>query len=94
MFTHPHPNCRESLILFIIGNSVAALERIFRLFPIRTGIAVPDWVIAGPDTDRLGAAGLIGAGWVDNTLFTCKITNQSRVWSNTWKWNEAMSWYY
>ena len=62
MFIHPHPICHESMVLFMIGNSPSAYERLFHFFPIRTGISVPDWVMIGCDADRIGAAGLIGAG--------------------------------
>jgi hypothetical protein len=62
MFTHPHLTCCNSLVLFMIGSSTSALERLYRLFPIRTGIPVPDWVLLGHDADSVGAAGLLGAG--------------------------------
>jgi hypothetical protein len=41
-----------------------ALERIYRLFPMRTGIAIPDWLVIGPSADVIGAAGVSGAGFV------------------------------
>lgn len=40
------------------------LERIIRLFPLRTGVAVPDWVITGPASDTMAGGGLLGAGSV------------------------------
>jgi hypothetical protein len=41
-----------------------ALERALRLFPIRTGIAVPEWIVLHPHADSIGAAGVVGAGLV------------------------------
>ncbi|THH05576.1 hypothetical protein EW145_g4691 [Phellinidium pouzarii] len=76
MFTHPHPMSAESAAVFLAGTDTSGLERALRLFPLRTGIAVPDWVIIGLTADRLGAGGVVGAG----------------VWNSSWKWSEAMSW--
>ncbi|CAG8719794.1 5679_t:CDS:2 [Acaulospora colombiana] len=52
------------------------LERIFRLFPLRTGIMIPEWIVTGPKADLLGAGGLLGAGY----------------WGRSWEWNENISW--
>lgn len=49
-------------MMLMIGESGGALERIGRLFPIRTGVATPSWIILGPSVDKLGAAGIVGAG--------------------------------
>lgn len=49
-------------MVLIIGESAEALERAARLFPIRTGITVPSWVILGSGMDEMGAAGVSGAG--------------------------------
>lgn len=49
-------------MLFILSENTVALERAGRLFPIRTGVAVPDWVVIGHRTEEVGAAGLEGAG--------------------------------
>lgn len=64
-------------MLFILYNDDSALERAVRLFPFRTGVAVPDWIVVGPMMDELGAAGIEGAG----------------VWDNDWKLNAAMTWF-
>jgi len=64
IFLHPHPTSPDALIMFIIGESAEALERAARLFPIRTGITVPSWMILGPAMNELGAAGISGAGSV------------------------------
>ncbi|KAL1747011.1 hypothetical protein HDZ31DRAFT_32988 [Schizophyllum fasciatum] len=53
---------------------VAGLERLGRLFPIRTGVKVPDWLVAGPDMDARSSGGILGAGF----------------FGADGKWNEAM----
>ena len=62
LFLHPHPQNPDGLVLFMHASTDDALERAARLFPIRTGVAVPDWVITGKDADLIGAAGVQGAG--------------------------------
>ncbi|TFK86071.1 alpha/beta-hydrolase [Polyporus arcularius HHB13444] len=75
LFLHPHPVDANSLILFIYGADLSGLERGLRLFPIRTGVTVPDWIVIGSPADERGSGGVEGAG----------------VWGNDWSWNEAMS---
>ena len=65
VFLHPHPQDSErkkSIMLFMLVNSTTALERAGRLFPIRTGIATPSWVVSSHLADKFGAAGICGAG--------------------------------
>lgn len=54
--------------MLMIGKNNTALERIGRLFPIRTGITAPSWIMVGPLADTLGAAGVTGAGQVLSLL--------------------------
>ncbi|OSD02781.1 hypothetical protein PYCCODRAFT_1495213 [Trametes coccinea BRFM310] len=75
LFLHPHPTHAESLALFIHGTDSSGLERALRVFPIRTGVTVPDWIFLGSQADSVGTGGVEGAG----------------VWGNDWGWNEAMS---
>ncbi|KAI0664567.1 hypothetical protein C8Q70DRAFT_1041331 [Cubamyces menziesii] len=75
LILHPHPTRDDSLLLLMHGTDAVGLERALRLFPIRTGITVPDWVIVTRQADERGTAGVEGAG----------------VWGNDWSWNEAMS---
>ncbi|KAJ8462025.1 hypothetical protein ONZ51_g11162 [Trametes cubensis] len=75
LILHPHPTHDDSLLLLMHGTDAVGLERALRLFPIRTGITVPDWVIVTREADERGTAGVEGAG----------------VWGNDWSWNEAMS---
>ncbi|KAH7927731.1 hypothetical protein BV22DRAFT_1110944 [Leucogyrophana mollusca] len=82
MFLQQHPASERATILFVMSTDQAGLERVARLFPIRTGVSVPDWVVVGAHADRVGAAGIEGAGvWK-----ACK----SNAWR--WEWNEHMSW--
>ncbi|KAI0807549.1 hypothetical protein C8Q74DRAFT_1363040 [Fomes fomentarius] len=75
LFLHPHPLHASSLVLFLYGADAGGLERGLRLFPIRTGVTVPDWIVVGPEADERGSGGVKAAG----------------VWGNDWGWNEAMS---
>ncbi|KAJ7871501.1 hypothetical protein B0H14DRAFT_3570057 [Mycena olivaceomarginata] len=78
LFLHPHPHNATGQILFLLSTDASGLERAGRLFPIRTGVTVPDWLITSSRADETGAAGVLGAG----------------VWGAGWSWNEAMSWLY
>ncbi|KAL0578240.1 hypothetical protein V5O48_003735 [Marasmius crinis-equi] len=76
VFLHPHPANKDGKMLLMQSTDDSGLERAARLFPIRTGVTVPDWVIVGPDADKVGAAGVVSAG----------------VWDSDWDWNPTMSW--
>ncbi|KAJ6606577.1 hypothetical protein DFH09DRAFT_1242069 [Mycena vulgaris] len=80
LFLHPHPENTKGQMLFLLSTDAAGLERAGRLFPIRTGVTVPDWLIISSRAEQTGAGGVIGAG----------------VWGTGtgWTWNEAMSWLY
>lgn len=69
MFLRSHPILVGGKIVFLqstddskADGDDSGLEKVLRLFPIRTGITVPDWVIIGPLADVMGAAGVVGAG--------------------------------
>lgn len=49
-------------MLFMISPDRPGFERLARLFPIRTGVSVPSWVVLDADSDYIGAAGINGAG--------------------------------
>ena len=49
-------------MLFMISSDIPGLERLARLFPIRTGVAAPSWMVLNDDCERIGAAGISGAG--------------------------------
>ncbi|KAF8876046.1 hypothetical protein CPB84DRAFT_1838726 [Gymnopilus junonius] len=79
LFLHPHlRNQSDSFMMFILYNDKSSLERAVRLFPFRTGIAVPEWLVTGDKMDVFGAGGIQAAG----------------VWDSTWGLSEAMSWFY
>ena len=81
-------------MLFVIHNDKNGLERASRLFPIRTGVAVPDWIIVGDKMDNFGAGGVKGAGWVNNIDRRLQgfLILLSSVWGLDWKLNVSMSW--
>lgn len=62
LFTHPHPVEQEALMMFMLYNDQAGLERALRLFPFRTGVPAPDWLVAGERMDKFAAGGIEGAG--------------------------------
>jgi hypothetical protein len=64
MFLHPHPTRSEGTMLFMFGSDASGLEQAARLFPIRTGVTVPDWLLVSKYSDRVGAGGTMGAGYV------------------------------
>ncbi|KAF7311632.1 hypothetical protein MKEN_01066400 [Mycena kentingensis (nom. inval.)] len=78
LFLHPHPRTTAAQMMFLLGTDAAGLERVLRLFPIRTGVTVPDWIITSNDADQIGAAGILGAG----------------VYGNNWSYNNPVSWLY
>ncbi|KAJ7632248.1 hypothetical protein FB45DRAFT_744737 [Roridomyces roridus] len=78
LFLYPHPVNSDGRMLFLLSTDESGLERAARLFPIRTGVTVPDWIITSSRADQTGAAGVLGAG----------------VWGARWNWNIAMSWLY
>lgn len=91
LFLHPHPVSGSSLALLIYADDEHGLERLLRLFPMRTGISVPDWVVIGPDADYVGAGAVEGAGYVlSHVSFGGGLTSHS-VWGNEWSWNDGMS---
>jgi len=76
IFTHPHESSSSSTMLFIIANDLSGLERAVRLFPIRTGLALADWLVIGKRADKRGAAGIEKAG----------------LWGCSWEYHSGMSW--
>ncbi|KAI0028355.1 hypothetical protein K488DRAFT_89825 [Vararia minispora EC-137] len=76
IFLQAHPHTTSAAMLFIIADDDSALDRVTRLFPLRTGIATPDWLVIQPLVDSVGAAGVKSAGMFDEY----------------WGYNEAMAW--
>ena len=61
LFLHPHPASSSAAVLICYADTQPALERALRLFPIRTGITVPDWIVVDDTADKFGAAGVQAA---------------------------------
>lgn len=77
IFSHPHPTgTASSLAVFLLYNDISGLERALHLFPFRTGVAVPDWLVVSEKMDNFGAGGIEAAG----------------VWGMDWKLSDAMTW--
>ncbi|TFK67890.1 hypothetical protein BDN72DRAFT_821909 [Pluteus cervinus] len=76
LFIHPHPGSPQQVLLFMLAEDGNALERILRLFPLRTGVSLPAWVITSKEADLFAAAGVVGAG----------------LWGRNWTWNTQVSW--
>lgn len=62
VFLHPHPTSDAAVMMVMYAADELALERALRLFPIRTGLTVPDWLILTEKADKIGAAGVEAAG--------------------------------
>ncbi|CAO3566462.1 unnamed protein product [Mortierella alpina] len=52
----------HNMAMVIAGLDVQGMETAARLFPKRTGLLVPDWVVTGPEMAWKGAGGLLAAG--------------------------------
>ncbi|KAF9912082.1 hypothetical protein EC991_001028 [Linnemannia zychae] len=65
----------SNLAMIIAGLDPQGLETAARLFPKRTGMLVPDWVVAGPEMAWKGAGGILAAGY----------------WGNHWEYLPSMS---
>ncbi|KAK2467077.1 hypothetical protein APHAL10511_001335 [Amanita phalloides] len=76
LFLHPPFKGSQGSVLFMVSSSVTGFENAIRLFPIRTGVPIPDWLVIGRNVDQLGAAGIQGAGF----------------WGRQWSWNQVASW--
>ncbi|KAF9234792.1 hypothetical protein BU15DRAFT_65421 [Melanogaster broomeanus] len=88
LFLQPHPYSQKAVSLFLQSTDTSGLERAIRLFPIRTGVLSPDWVVVDGRADKIGAAAVEGAGvygWALDDQNTPTI-------SGKWVWNERMSW--
>lgn len=64
LFLQPHPTNAAATSLFLQYTDLDGLERAVRLFPIRTGVLSPDWIVVNGRADKFGAAGVEGAGYV------------------------------
>lgn len=81
MFLQPHPTIPAATSLFLEFTDLNGLERALRLFPIRTGVLSPDWIVVGGRADEVGAAGVEGAGVY------------ARSCHGDWAYNGQVSWF-
>jgi len=61
-----HPMSRGRLLMIICGTDEKGFERAAKLFPYRTGVGQPDWIVTGPKMDTLGMQGVVAAGYYSN----------------------------
>lgn len=62
IFLHKHPIRSDAVTVFLQADNETYMEDVLRMFPIRTGVFGPDWMVVGSETVTLGAAGVTGAG--------------------------------
>ena len=62
IFLYKHPTHPDAVTLFLRADDEIGMENVLRLFPIRTGVFGPDWMVISPDAAVFGAAGVTGAG--------------------------------
>jgi hypothetical protein len=75
-------------MLHVWGLDDHGLERATRLFPFRTGLACPEWIVLG---DAPGE--ILAAGSGVNQMLIHQADIAGRFWGHEWMpWNEAMSW--
>ncbi|ORY88575.1 hypothetical protein BCR35DRAFT_276583, partial [Leucosporidium creatinivorum] len=65
LFLTAHPSHPSSLVLVLAGVGAEGLERAARLFPVRTGVPLPDFVVTAPSMTSGGveAAGFWTSDW-------------------------------
>ncbi|OAX43816.1 hypothetical protein K503DRAFT_730813 [Rhizopogon vinicolor AM-OR11-026] len=73
----------SNMVLLLQSTDSEGLERVLRLFPIRTGVLVPDWLVVDGRADRIGAAGIEGTGVWGSAL---------RSNDGKWGFSACMSW--
>lgn len=68
LYLAPNPTDSKGLTLVLGGIGYEGLESAYKLFPLRTGVPIPDWVVTSPDRTEGGivAAGFWGADWKYN----------------------------
>ncbi|PWN23594.1 hypothetical protein BCV69DRAFT_279525 [Microstroma glucosiphilum] len=64
LYSLPHPNPPNRSLVLTGSSCPAGIERAGRLLPVRTGTALPEWIVLGPRADRFaaGARGVEAAG--------------------------------
>lgn len=64
IYSLPHPNPPNRSFILTGSSCPEGIERAGRLLPVRTGTALPEWVVLGRRADRFaaGAGGVVAAG--------------------------------
>lgn len=60
------PLTRGRLMVVVCGTDEKGLERAARLFPYRTGVGQPDWIVVGPKMGVQGMQGVEAMGYYSN----------------------------
>lgn len=79
--------------MLIMNGDQPALERTARLFPIRTGISVPDWLLITANADQMGTGGIVATGQVPSLLRWTSINSIGSLWARNWTWDNRCSSY-
>ncbi|KIJ69668.1 hypothetical protein HYDPIDRAFT_24484 [Hydnomerulius pinastri MD-312] len=89
LFTQPHPYNPKALSLFVQSTDPSGLERAVRLFPIRTGVLSPDWLILDGRADQIGAAAVQDTG-----VYGCEVNydEDDHMAGGKWIEDQRMSW--
>jgi len=61
-----HPLSRSRALLIICGTDEVGLEKAVKLFPYRTGVGQPDWIVVGSKMGVQGMEGVEAMGYYSN----------------------------
>ena len=61
-----HPLARSRVLMIICGTDQMGLEKAAKLFPYRTGVGQPDWIVVGPKMGIQGMQGVETMGYYSN----------------------------
>lgn len=61
-----HPLARSRVLMIICGTDQMGLEKAAKLFPYRTGVGQPDWIVVGPKMGVQGMQGVESMGYYSN----------------------------
>ena len=79
--------------LYICGVDTEGYERAMRAFPLRTGVANPEWLVVGADADKWSTGGILGAGYDTSLSTQTGLTHQlCSFWDCNGKYSNEMSW--
>ena len=61
-----HPLARSRALIIICGTDEVGLEKAAKLFPYRTGVGQPDWIVVGSKMGVQGMQGVKAMGYYSN----------------------------